>query len=140
MTESASDRLEQAQPRIPGPGYPVRALICEIATLSDAQVDTPCHDLRMGRVIGWIFGLLVLFAIITNPTQAAGTTTYLLSGVASAGQQVIYFFQSLVVTTPSDTTPSSTTYYPVGGVETGDGSYPLDDEQLPARSPVAGVK
>src|SRR3954465_14485207 len=79
----------------------------------------------MGRVIGWIFGLLVLFAIITNPTQAAGTTTYLVSGVASAGQQVIYFFQSLVVTTPSDTTPSSTTYYPVGGVETGDGSYPL---------------
>ena len=119
-TEGASDRLEQAQPRVPGPWYPVRALICEIATLSDAQVDTPCEDLHMGRVVGWILGGLVLFAIITNPTQAAGTTTYLVSGVAKAGQQVIYFFQSLFVTT----SPSSTTYYPVGGVETGDGTTP----------------
>ena len=71
-------------------------------------------------MVGWILGGLVLFAIIANPTQAAGTTTYLVSGVASAGQQVIYFFQSLFV----PTTPSSTSYYPVGGVETGDGSYP----------------
>jgi hypothetical protein len=97
----------------------------------------PCHDLRMRRVIGWIFGLLVLFAIITDPTQAAATTTYLLSGIASAGQQVIYYFQSLVVTTTTDATPGSTTYYPVGGVETGDGSYPLDDDQLPVGAPAA---
>jgi hypothetical protein len=95
----------------------------------------------MGRVVGWVFGGLVLFAIITNPTQAAGTTTYLVSGLASAGQQVIYFFQSIFVTTPSATTPSSTTsYYPVGGVETGDGSYPLDDAQLPTGPPAAVTK
>jgi hypothetical protein len=78
----------------------------------------------VGRVVGGVFIVLVLYAIITNPTQAAGTTSNLASGVASAGQQVIVFFQSIFVTAPSDTAPGSTTYYPVGGVETGDGSYP----------------
>jgi hypothetical protein len=79
------------------------------------------HHFAM-RVIGWIVGILILYAIITAPTQAANTTTNIASGLASAGQQVIVFFQSIVGSTTSYSqvhgVPSSY------GVATGDGSYP----------------
>ena len=75
----------------------------------------------MLRVIGWIVGILILYAIITAPTQAANTTNNLASGLASAGQQVIVFFQSIVGSTQYSQVHGVPSSY---GVETGDGSYP----------------
>lgn len=77
------------------------------------------HHLPM-RVIGWIVGILILYAIITAPTQAASTTNHIASGLASAGQQVIVFFQSIV----GGTQYSQVHGVPAGYIETGDGSYP----------------
>ncbi|NMO93258.1 hypothetical protein [Actinomycetospora sp. TBRC 11914] len=76
----------------------------------------------MFRVIGWIVGILILYAIISQPTQAAATTNNLASGLASAGQQVVVFVQSVVGSTTSYTQVHGQPSYV--GVETGDGSYP----------------
>ncbi|HEY2224155.1 hypothetical protein [Actinomycetospora sp.] len=75
----------------------------------------------MGRIVGWIIGILILYAIITQPTQAAATTGNLGSALASAGQQVVVFVESIVGST---TTYSQVHAVPAGSVETGDGSYP----------------
>ena len=67
----------------------------------------------VGRVIAWIVVVLVIYAIITNPTQAAGTTSNLASGLASVGQSIITFAQSVAASgttgEPSDgsTSPPS---------------------------------
>ena len=97
----------------------------------------------MGRVIGIIIGLIVLFAIISSPQTAAANTRDAASGLASAGQQVTQFLSSVVNNVAVNTTSSSSSsssssgrtyttpdgqvhYYPSGGVETGDGSTPTD--------------
>jgi hypothetical protein len=99
----------------------------------------------MGRVIGIIIGLVVLFAIISNPQGSAQTTRNGLSNLGAAGQQVTEFLSSVVnnvaVSTSSSSSSSSgslsssgsgssgssgTHYYPSGGVETGDGSTSTD--------------
>jgi hypothetical protein len=60
----------------------------------------------VGLVVGWIVVALVIYAIITNPTQAAGTTSNLASGLASVGQQIVTFAQSVAASAtrgaPSD--------------------------------------
>jgi hypothetical protein len=66
-------------------------------------------------------GILILYAIITQPTQAAATTSNLASGLASAGQQVVVFVQSVVGSTTYSQVHGRPAYV---GVETGDGSYP----------------
>jgi hypothetical protein len=91
----------------------------------------------MGRVIGIIIGLVVLFAIISNPVGSAQTTRNGLSNLAAAGEQVTEFLSSVVTNVSVNTTSNSSTsyyttpdgqrhYYPTGGVETGDGSTPID--------------
>jgi hypothetical protein len=90
----------------------------------------------MGRVIGIIIGLAVLFAIISNPVGAAQTTRNGLSNLGAAGEQVTTFLSSVVNNVAVSTTSSGgstytdsngrTYYYPSGGVETGDGSTPID--------------
>ncbi len=74
----------------------------------------------MGRIVGWILGILILYAIISAPTQAADTTNNLASALASAGQQVVVFVESIV----GSTQYSQIHGVPASGVETGDGSYP----------------
>lgn len=73
----------------------------------------------MGRVLGWLVVILILYAIITRPTVAAGTTTNLASALASAGQQVVVFVESVV----GSTKYSQVHTVPTAGAETGDGSY-----------------
>lgn len=74
----------------------------------------------MLRVIGWIVGILILYAIITQPTQAAATTSNLGSSLASAGHQVVVFIEGIAPTTRY----SQVHAVPTAGVATGDGSYP----------------
>jgi hypothetical protein len=59
-----------------------------------------------GRAVGWIIAVLVVYAIITNPTQAAGTTSNLASGLANVGQQIVVFFNSVATSLASGTTSS----------------------------------
>ena len=88
----------------------------------------------MGRVIGIVVIILVLYAIVTNPQRAANTTSNGLSNLADAGTQITVFFSSVVSdvagstgsTTAATTTTGGHTYYPVNGVEAGDGSTPID--------------
>ena len=83
----------------------------------------------LARVIGTIVIILVLCAIISDPQQAASTTRDGASTLADAGSSITVFLSSLVnnlaVTTGSSSPTTST--YPYGGVETGDGSTPLDE-------------
>jgi hypothetical protein len=66
----------------------------------------------MWRVVGWIAVALVLFAIISNPTQAAATTSNLLSGVVSVGQQTVAYVNSLTAPTATGSPPSGSTSPP----------------------------
>jgi|SRR4051794_2093119 hypothetical protein len=68
----------------------------------------------MFRVVGWIAGALVVFAIISNPTQAAATTSNLLSGVVNVGQQTTAYLTSITVPTATGTPPSGSTSAPSG--------------------------
>lgn len=65
--------------------------------------------LPMGRIVGGIVAVLVLYAIITNPTQAAGTTRNLAYGLASVGQQIVVFFSSVTTSLAGGTTTSGST-------------------------------
>ena len=79
----------------------------------------------MGRVIGTIVVLLVLYAIISAPAQAASTTREGASNLADAGSSVVVFLNSVVnnlAASTGSTTSSGQHVYPRGGVETGDGS------------------
>lgn len=90
----------------------------------------------MGRLIGGIVVILVLFAIISNPQDSAESTSDAAGNLADAGSQVVVFFSTIVANVSDGTTSSSAssssssssttyshgTYYPHGGVETGDGS------------------
>jgi hypothetical protein len=84
----------------------------------------------LARIIGTIVIILVLYAIITAPQQAAATTSNGASALATAGEQITTFVSGVVnnlaVSTGSTTTTSGTHTYPYGGVETGDGSTPID--------------
>ncbi len=71
--------------------------------------------------------ILILFAIISDPQDAAATTRNGASNLAAAGSQVVVFLSTIVgdlsAGTPgASTTGHSTGTYPYGGVETGDGS------------------
>src|SRR3954447_17408550 len=68
----------------------------------------------MLRVVGWIAGLLVVFAIISNPTQAAATTSNLLSGLVNVGQQTTAYLTSITQPTPPGSPPSGSTSPPSG--------------------------
>lgn len=78
----------------------------------------------MGRVIGGLVVILVLFAIISNPQGSATSTRNGASTLGSAGSQVVVFLNTLVADLSSGTVGSAVnqTSYPRGGVATGDGS------------------
>jgi hypothetical protein len=97
--------------------------------------------MTVGRLIGGIVVILVLFAIIYNPQDSAESTSDAAGNLADAGSQVVVFFSTIVANVTDGTTSSSAsssssssssstttttyshgTYYPHGGVETGDGS------------------
>jgi hypothetical protein len=78
--------------------------------------------MSVGRVIGTLVVIIVLYAIITQPATAAQTTRGAAGTLGDAGSSVIVFLQSLT----GGTTSSSYTQVngvPYGGVATGDGSY-----------------
>jgi hypothetical protein len=90
----------------------------------------------MARFIGIVVILVVLYAIVTAPQQAAATTRNGLSNLSDVGSSITVFLSSVVhnvaVSTGSTSSSSSSSsstgvrYYPNGGVETGDGSTPID--------------
>jgi hypothetical protein len=85
--------------------------------------------MSLGRVIGTIVVILVLYAIITAPQEAASSAQEGASTAADAGESITVFFSSIVndVAVATGSTSSSGVgdpVYPNGGVETGDGSTP----------------
>ena len=83
----------------------------------------------LARVIGTIVIILVLFAIVSDPQEAASNTQDGASTLADAGTSITVFLSSVVNDIAVATTGSSsstTSTYPAGAVETGDGSTPID--------------
>ncbi|MDF2978577.1 MAG: hypothetical protein K0S40_3305 [Actinomycetospora sp.] len=87
--------------------------------------------MSLGRVIGTVLVILVLYAIITAPQEAASSAQQGASTAAEAGESITVFFSSIVndVAVATGSTSSSSSgigdpVYPNGGVETGDGSTP----------------
>ena len=94
--------------------------------------------MSIGRVIGLLVLVVVLYAVITQPQTSASMTREGASSLMDAGDSVTSFMTSLVgndtstsssnssdSTGSSDSSTSTTTNrYPHGGVETGDGSTP----------------
>ncbi|HSK60957.1 MAG TPA: hypothetical protein VK935_18095 [Actinomycetospora sp.] len=89
--------------------------------------------MSLGRFIGTVVVILVLYAIVTAPQQAASTAREGVTTAGDAGSSITVFFSSIVDniadSTGASTSSSSSSdigdpVYPAGGVETGDGSAP----------------
>ena len=89
--------------------------------------------MSIGRVIGLLVLVVVLYAVITQPQNSATMTRDGAGSLMDAGDSVTSFMTSLVGSDRSSSDPSdssgstrtaTTTRYPRGGVETGDGSFP----------------
>jgi hypothetical protein len=82
----------------------------------------------LARVIGTIVIILVLFAIVSDPQEAASNTQEGASTLADAGTSITVFLSSVVndLAVATGSSSSTTTTYPTGSVETGDGSTPID--------------
>jgi hypothetical protein len=85
--------------------------------------------MSLGRVIGTLVVILVLYAIISDPQESAGTVRDGVSTAGDAGSSITVFFSSIVSDLAGATGARSSTgigdpVYPDGGVETGDGSTP----------------
>jgi hypothetical protein len=85
--------------------------------------------MSLGRVIGFVVVILVLFAIISDPRDSAGSVRNGLSTAGDAGSSITVFFSSIVNDLATSTGARSGSrigdpVYPAGGVETGDGSTP----------------
>ncbi|HEY2193497.1 MAG TPA: hypothetical protein VGH76_14565 [Actinomycetospora sp.] len=52
--------------------------------------------MSVGRVVGVLVGILVIFWIISSPATAAHTVNTILAGLASAGASVILFLRGVV--------------------------------------------
>lgn len=70
----------------------------------------------MGRLIGGLILIAVLYFVISQPLAAAEATRGWVSALGVVGDRVVVFVTSVVGG------PGSTTLAPTGGVETGDGS------------------
>jgi len=85
----------------------------------------------LGRVIGTVVILLVLYAIISDPLESAATTRNGVSALGDAGTSITVFLSTVVddLAVNTGSTSSSqlddSTSRPRGGVETGDGSTPI---------------
>lgn len=85
--------------------------------------------MSIGRVIGIVVVILVLFAIVSDPQDSASSVRSGLSNAGDAGSSITVFFASLVDDLATSTGSRSGSgigdpVYPAGGVETGDGSAP----------------
>ncbi len=52
--------------------------------------------MAIGRVVGILVAILVVFWIISSPVTAAGTVNNILSDLASAGDSLISFIRNVV--------------------------------------------
>lgn len=85
--------------------------------------------MSLGRVIGTLVVILVLYAIVSDPQDSASSVRDGVSTAGDAGSSITVFFSSIVddLATSSGARSSSgigDPVYPTGGVETGDGSAP----------------
>ena len=53
--------------------------------------------MSVGKVVGVLVGILVIFWIISSPATAAATVNAILADLATAGQAVILFFRNVFV-------------------------------------------
>jgi hypothetical protein len=51
---------------------------------------------QVGKVVGALVAILVVFWIISSPTTAAGTVNTILADLASAGNSLITFLRNIV--------------------------------------------
>jgi len=85
--------------------------------------------MSLGRVIGIVVVILVLYAIVSEPQDSASSVRDGVSTAGEAGSSITVFFSSIVNDLATSTGARSSTgigdpVYPDGGVETGDGSTP----------------
>jgi len=92
--------------------------------------------MSVGRLIGIVVVVLVLFAIVSDPQDSAASVRDGVSNAGSAGTQITVFLSNVVndlaTTTGARSGRSGSgsgseigdPVYPDGGVETGDGSAP----------------
>lgn len=85
--------------------------------------------MSLGRVIGTLVVILVLYAIVTQPQESASSVRDGVSTAGEAGSSITVFFSNIVNDLATSTGARSSTgigdrVYPDGGVETGDGSTP----------------
>lgn len=78
------------------------------------------YTLVMGRIVGALVVIVVLYAIVTQPAQSASTTRNGASKLADAGHQMTVFLSSLVTNVNSSS--SQVRYTPAGAAAAGDGS------------------
>lgn len=52
--------------------------------------------MQVGKVVGILVAVLVVFWIISSPTTAAGTVNNILGDLASAGNSLITFLRNIV--------------------------------------------
>ena len=80
--------------------------------------------MTLGRIVGLLVLVVVLYAIITAPAASAGMVKSGGGALAAAGSGLIVFLDN-VVHPGAGTTGSSSTLgvTPTGGVATGDGSF-----------------
>lgn len=74
--------------------------------------------MSLGRIVGGLVVIVVLYAVISQPVAAAATTRNGANQLATAGHQVILFLSSVV----GPGTGSQVRYTPTGGAAAGDGS------------------
>jgi hypothetical protein len=51
---------------------------------------------QVGKIVGVLVAILVVFWIISSPTTAAATVNNILADLASAGTSIITFFRNVV--------------------------------------------
>lgn len=74
----------------------------------------------MGRLVGTVVVILVLYAVITSPQNSAAMTRNGVSALGVAADRFVVFITALVPGGSSGSTQISSV--PTGGVATGDGS------------------
>jgi hypothetical protein len=52
---------------------------------------------QVGKIVGALVAILVVFWIISSPTTAAGTVNTILADLAAAGNSLIAFFRGVVL-------------------------------------------
>jgi hypothetical protein len=85
--------------------------------------------MSIGRVVGLLLLVVVIYAVITQPTASAAMTRDGVGHLGDAGSSLTTFMTALVGSATDNgssgvTSSSQVDEVPDGGVSTGDGSYP----------------